>query len=98
MNNVGQLTVATGTPEERVINFKSLSSILFPDRKLIQFAVLENNEGYFISSKNFLNPELDIQNWVGGETLTAIISAILLAQQNNAIDINALFEEFSEET
>ena len=96
--DLGFATVGIGTELERKINIENISAVIIPDKKIIRFVTLENNEGYILSLDNLINPETSFQNWIGHETLGCIISAIFLSQHNKVLDIDSLFLKLPKET
>lgn len=96
--DLGFATVGIGTELERRIKIENISAVIIPDKKIIRFVTLENNEGYILSLDNLINPETSFQNWIGEETLGCIISSIFLSQHNKVIDIDSLFLKLPKET
>lgn len=97
-NDLGFATVGVGTEFERKINIENVSVVIIPDKKTIRFVSLENNEGYILQVENLTNPETSFYHWIGDETLSCIISAIFLSEQNKVLDIDSLFLELPKET
>jgi len=96
--DLGFATVGIGTELERIIKIENLSAVIIPEKKIIRFVTLENNEGYILSLDNLINPETSFQNWIGEETLGCIISSIFLSQHNKVLDIDSLFLKLPKET
>jgi len=97
-NDLGFATVGVGTELERKINIENVTEVIIPDKKTIRFVGLENNEGYIIELENLTNPETGFYHWIGDETLSCLISAIFLSEQNKVLDIDSLFLKLPKET
>jgi hypothetical protein len=96
--DLGFATVGIGTKFERKIKIENISAVIIPEKKIIRFVTLENNEGYILALDNLINPETSFQNWIGEETLGCIISSIFLSQHNKVLDIDSLFLKLPNDT